>query len=243
MDTGLTATAFGDELKNMASEEEAQKLQRYFKTGQGQYGEGDQFLGVRMGNLFKLVKKFADMPTAELEKLLESPIHEMRAGAISIMDKASRKKRLPDDRRQALFDLYVRRHDRINNWDLVDLGALHMIGMYLIDKRRDILYQWAASQNLWERRSAIVGTAYFIRQNDLDDTFKLAALLVADPHDLIHKAVGWMLRNAGDKDHKRLCEFLDLHAATMPRTMLRNAIEKFDISSRKHYMNLKTATK
>ncbi|SCY79051.1 DNA alkylation repair enzyme [Flavobacterium caeni] len=226
----------------MASAEEAQKSLRYFKTEKGQYGEGDQFIGVRMGNIFKLVVEFADMPIAELEKLLDSPIHEYRAGAVSIMDKASRKKKLPDERRKAFFDLYVRRHDRINNWDLVDLGALHMVGMYLKDKPRDILYRWATSDNIWERRSAIVGTAHLIRQKDLDDTFKIAEILVSDTHDLIHKGVGWMLRFAGDKDHARLLAFLDKHAATMPRTMLRYAIEKFDAGARNHYMNLKNAT-
>lgn len=239
----LTAKAFAQALQSMASPEEAAKTERYFKSGEGQYGQGDQFIGVRMGNIFKLVKEFADMPIGELEKLLESPIHEFRSGAVSIMDKASRRKTLPKTRRKEFFELYVRRHDRINNWDLVDLGALHMVGIYLNDKPRDILYRWAKSDNLWERRSAIVGTAYLIRQNDLDDTFQISEILVNDREDLIHKGVGWMLRFAGDKDRKRLCDFLDKHAATMPRTMLRYAIEKFDQPLRQHYMGLKNASK
>lgn len=235
----LTASAFSEQLKAMASPEEAAKTQRYFKSGEGEYGQGDQFIGVRMGSIFNLVKAFIDMPAAEIEKLLESPIHELRAAGASLIDKASRKKKLPESRRKELFDLYVRRHDRINNWDLVDLGALHMIGMYLIDKPRDILYRWAQSDNLWERRSAIVGTAYLIRQNELDDTFQIAEILVHDPHDLVQKGVGWMLRFAGDKDSKRLLAFLDQYAATMPRTLLRYAIEKLDKAQREHYMGLK----
>lgn len=239
MNKSLTADAFSEILNAMASPEEALKTAGYFKTGQGEYGEGDQFIGVRMGNIFNTAKTFFDLPVAELEKLLESPIHELRAGAVSIMDKASRNKKLPNARRKEFFDLYVRRHDRINNWDLVDLGALHMVGMYLYDKPRDILYHWAQSENIWERRSAIVGTAYLIRQNDLDDTFRIAEMLVHDPHDLIQKGVGWMLRFAGDKDRKRLLDFLDTYAATMPRMLLRYAIEKFDPDLRKHYMELK----
>lgn len=235
----LTASALSERLKILASPEEAAKTQRYFKSGEGQYGHGDEFIGVRMGSIFNLVKEFIEMPVPEIEKLLESPIHEMRAAGASLIDKASQKKKLPADRRKALFDLYVRRHDRINNWDLVDLGALHMIGMYLIDKPRDILYRWAESDNLWERRSAIVGTAYLIRQNELDDTFKIAEILVYDPHDLVQKGVGWMLRFAGDKDRKRLLAFLDRYAETMPRTLLRYAIEKLDKTQREHYMGLK----
>lgn len=241
MTNELTAKAFAAALQALASPEEALKLQRYFKTDEGQYGQGDQFIGVRMGNIFNLVKHYFDMPIAELEKLLESPIHEFRAGAVSIMDKASRSKKLPHDRRKEFFDLYVRRHDRINNWDLVDLGALHLVGMYLYDKPREILYRWAQSDNIWERRSGIVGTAYLIRQHDLDDTFKISEILVNDKHDLIHKGVGWMLRFAGNRDRKRLLTFLDKHAATMPRTMLRYAIEKFEKSDREHYMGLKKA--
>lgn len=239
----LTASALSDQLKAMASPEEAAKTQRYFKSGEGEYGHGDEFIGVRMGSIFNLVKAFIDLPVSEIEKLLESPIHELRAAAASLIDKAARKKKLPAERRKELFDLYVRRHDRINNWDLVDLGALHMIGMYLIDKPRDILYQWAKSDNLWERRSAIVGTAYLIRQNELDDTFKIAEILVYDPQDLVQKGVGWMLRFAGDKDRKRLLAFLDQYAETMPRTLLRYAIEKLDKSQREHYMGLKKSKK
>jgi len=237
----VTAKEFIKKLQTMASAKEAEKIQHYFKSGEGQYGAGDKFIGVRMGQLFSLAKEFIEMPVAELEKLLESPVHEIRAGAVSIMDKASRNKKTTAARRKELFDLYMRRHDRINNWDLVDLGCLHMTGSYLYDKPRQILYKMAASANLWERRTAIVTTCYFIRQGDLDDTFKIAALLINDKEDLVHKATGWMLRFAGDKDQKKLLALLDKYAATMPRTMLRYSIEKFDKKKKEYYMGLKKA--
>lgn len=234
----LNAKIFIATLKQHQSADELKKIQRYFKTGEGQYGEGDQFMGVKMGVLFSLAKQFAGMPTKELEKLLENPIHEVRAGAVSIMDKESRNKKISADRIKELFDLYIRRHDRINNWDLVDLGCLHLTGLYLFDKPRKILYKLAKSKNLWERRTAIVSTTYFIRHNDTDDTFAIAELLVHDKEDLVHKGTGWMLRFAGDKHPAKLVAFLDRHAAQMPRTLLRYAIEKLDKKKREHYMGL-----
>ena len=236
--TNLTAKHFIERLKTLQSDQELQKIQRYFKTGEGQYGHGDTFIGVKMGSLFALAKEFIGMPTDEIEKLLESDIHEARAGAMSIIDKWSREKKIPDDKRKEHFDLYIRRHDRINNWDLVDLGALNAIGNYLYDKPRDILYKLAVSDSIWERRTAILGTTYFIRKNDLDDTFKIAEILVNDKEDLIHKAVGWMLRFTGDKDMDRLKSFLDKYAAAMPRTMLRASVEKLDKAGKEYYMKL-----
>ena len=235
----LTAKQFIERLKSMQSDAELKKIQRYFKTGEGQYGEGDVFMGVKMGRLFSLAKEFGEMPVSEIEKLLESKIHEVRAGAVSIMDKASRNKKISEDRRKEFFDLYMKRHDRINNWDLVDLGCLHLTGSYLYDKPRQILYKLAKSKNTWERRTSILSTCYFIRQGDLDDTFKIAEILLNDKEDLVHKATGWMLRFAGDKDRQRLTRFLDKFASTMPRTLLRNAIEKFDKPSREYYLKLK----
>lgn len=232
----LTAKNFIEQLKRFQSDAELKKIQRYFKSGEGEYGAGDTFMGVKMGHLFALAKEFGEMPIKEIEKLLESKIHEVRAGGVSIMDKASRSKKITEARRKEFFDLYIKRHDRINNWDLVDLGCLHMTGSYLYDKPRGILYKLAKSKNLWERRTAILSTCYFIRQGDLDDTFKIAELLLRDKEDLVHKAAGWMLRFAGDKDKKRLLQFLDKHAATMPRVMLRNAIEKFDKKAKEKYL-------
>jgi 3-methyladenine DNA glycosylase AlkD len=194
-----------------------------------------------MGQLFSLAKEFAGMPVTEIEKLLESPIHEIRAGGVSIMDKESRNKKTEDERRKDFYDLYMKRHDRINNWDLVDLGCLHMTGSYLFDKPRTILYKLAKSKNIWERRTAILSTCYFIRQGDFADTFKIAEILVNDKEDLIHKATGWMLRFAGSKDKKKLLIFLDKYAATMPRTLLRYAVENFDKREREFYMGMKKA--
>ena len=152
------------------------------------------------------------------------------------MDWQARRKRTPEERRKELFELYLRRHDRINNWDLVDRSAPFVVGGYLFDKPRDILYRLARSENVWERRTAILSTAYFIRKGDLDDTFRLAELLLHDDHDLIHKATGWMLREVGNKNHSLLDAFLDDHAATLPRTALRYALKKHDDAARTYYL-------
>lgn len=235
----VTAKEFMERLNALRSDAELKKIQRYFKSGEGEYAAGDKFIGVKMGNLFALAKEFAGMPVKELEKLLESPIHEARAGAISIMDKESRNKKIAPGRLEEMYKLYMRRHDRVNNWDLVDLGCLYMTGSYLFDKSRSPLYKLARSKNMWERRTAILSNCYFIRQGETEDTFTIAELLVKDKEDLIHKATGWMLRFAGDKDKQKLKSFLDKHAATMPRTLLRYSIEKMDKKLKDHYMNLK----
>jgi 3-methyladenine DNA glycosylase AlkD len=243
MPARINASQFVKKLKMLASPREAEKSLRYFKSGKGEYGEGDKFIGVRMGQLFALAKEFIEMDPGEIEKLLDSPIHEVRAGALSIMGQQSRRKKTPNERRKELFDLYLTRHDRINNWDLVDLGALYVVGIYLLDKPRDILYKLARSKNIWERRTAIVSSGQFIRQGDVDDTFKIAEMLLDDEQDLIHKATGWMLRTAGDSDRQRLLSFLDEHAGTMPRTLLRYSIEHFDQQQREHYMSMKKGAK
>jgi 3-methyladenine DNA glycosylase AlkD len=237
----LTAKNFIAQLKNHQSDAELKKIQRYFKSGEGDYGHGDKFMGVKMGTLFALAKEFGEMPIEEIEELLESPIHEARAGAVSIMDKASRNKKITKERLKDFFDLYMRRHDRINNWDLCDLGCLYMTGSYLYDKPHDILYKLARSKNIWERRTAILSTCYFIRQSDMTDTFKIAEILVNDKEDLIHKATGWMLRFAGAKDRKKLITFLNKYAATMPRTLLRYSIEHFSSKERENYLKMKSA--
>ena len=235
MPNTITAKHFIERLKAHASPVEREKTLRYFKNT-----DGDQFIGVRMGQVFTLGKEFIDMTPDEIEKLLDHKIHEVRAGGCSIMDKQARRKKTTPERRKELYDLYLRRHDRINNWDLVDLCAIYVVGGYLHDKPRNILYKLARSKNMWERRTAIVSTAYFIRQRDLDDAFKISEMLLKDKEDLVHKATGWMLRFAGDKDRARLLSFLDEHAATMPRVALRNAIEKLDKKQREHYLGLKT---
>ncbi len=241
MSTDINAERFVKRLSTYRSPDQLKKIQRYFKSGTGQYGEGDEFIGVRMGQVFALAKEFIEMPPHEIEKLLESQLHEVRAGAVSIMDWQARNKKTPEARRKELFELYMRRHDRINNWDLVDRSAPYVVGGYLFDKPRDILYKLARSKNVWERRTAIVSTYYFVRQGDVADTYKIAEMLLNDKHDLIHKATGGWLREAGKKDPKKLLSFLDKQAATMPRTALRYAIEKLDKKQRDHYLGLKKA--
>lgn len=202
--------------------------------------EEDSILGVRMGQVFALAKEFMDMTLAEVEKLLESPIHEARVGAVSIMDFQARSKKTTDARRKQLFDLYIKRHDRINTWDLVDRSAPYVVGGYLFDEPRKILFKLARSKKMPERRTAIVSTGYFIRQGDVGDTFKIAEMLIDDEHDLIHKATGWMLRAAGDVDRQKLIDFLEKHSANMPRVTLRYATEHFDKEQRDKYLERKS---
>ena len=196
-------------------------------------------MGIRMGQVFALAKEFMNMDLDEVEAMLESPIHKMRVGAVSIMDFQARSKKTTEARRKELFNLYIRRHDRINTWDLVDRSAIWVVGSYLFEKPRKILYKLAKSKQMPERRTAIVSTLYFIGKGDVEDAFKLAEIMLHDKEDLIHKANGWALRFAGDKDRKKLLHFLDKHAATMPRVTLRYALEHFDKKLRDHYMSLK----
>ncbi|WP_205940743.1 DNA alkylation repair protein [Pedobacter paludis] len=232
----LTAETLINELNIHQSNLELEKIKRYFKN---EYSVGDEFMGVKMGQVFKTAKAFIDLPINEIEKLLESPIHEVRTAGVSIMDFQARNKKTTGDRKKALFELYINRHDRINNWDLVDRSAPYVVGGYLFNKPRDVLYELAISEHMWERRTSIVSTYFFIRQNQLDDTFKIAEILVNDTEDLIHKATGGWLREAGKKDRAKLISFLEKHASTMPRTMLRNAIEHFDKGEKEYYLGLK----
>ena len=192
----------------------------------------DDYRGVGMGQIFQLARECMDMSLEEIERLLDSPIHPHRVGAVSVMDFQARGRKTPEDRRRKLFDLYIRRHDRIDTWDLVDRSAIWVVGEYLVDKPRDVLYELAASDRPMERRTAILATFAFIRHDDLDDAYRIAELLVDDPEDTVHKAVGWMLREAGKRDPARQTAFLEAHAATMPRVMLRYAIEKLDKPTR-----------
>lgn len=203
-------------------------------------GAGDVVIGVRMGQVFELAKEFIDMPPGDIDTLLDSSTHEVRVGALSIMDKQARRKKTPESRRKELFDLYLRRTDRINDWGLVDLGAPHVIGGYLFDKPRAVLYELARSTDPWERRTAIVSTLYFVRHGDVVDTFGIAEVLLNDDHDLVRKATGGLLREAGKKDRQRLLDFLARHAATMPRVSLSYAMEHLDETQRRHYRSLKS---
>lgn len=238
-----TAGQFIEDIEKYRSPVEAMKLMRYFKTGEGQYGEGDVFMGVRMGQIFEMAKAYIQMPLEEIEVLLQSPIHEIRTGALSIIDKQARSKKTTLHQRKLLYELYLRNTHRINNWDLVDICAPHVVGgyLYVSGEPRDVLYKLAVSENIWERRTAIVATGHFIRKGDIEDTFRIAELLLNDREDLIHKATGWMLRSAGQVSRPQLQKFLDKYAATMPRTLLRYSIEHFDKPLRGHYMGLKRA--
>ena len=177
------------------------------------------------------------MPMVELNKLLDSKYYEVRMGAVSIMDFKARDKKTSQEVRKELYELYLNRHDRLNNWDFVDRGAPHIIGKYLMDKPRDILYQLAKSKNTWERRTSIVSTYAFIKEGDLNDTFKIAEILIDDKHEMINKAVGSWIREAGKRDENRLKGFLDKYASTMPRVTLRYAVEKLDEVTKNYYMN------
>jgi 3-methyladenine DNA glycosylase AlkD len=222
----------------------ARQTAKQFMEKLGDLGsQDDEFKDVSMGQVFALAKEFIDMPPEEIEKLLESPVHKVRVGAVSIMDWQARSKKTPASRRKELFDLYIKRHDRIDSWDLVDRSAPYVVGGYLSDKPRGILYKLAKSKSPWERRSAITATYYFIRQGDVNDAFKVGELLVHDPHDLVQKAVGGWLREAGKKDLQKLLDFLDTYAATMPRTILRYAIEHLEKEQREHYLGMKAKSK
>jgi len=190
---------------------------------------------VGMGQVFALAKASMDMSPREIETLLEQDDHLAKVGAVSVMDFQARSRKTSPERRQALFDLYLRRHDRIDTWDLVDRSAIWVVGEYLRDKPRDVLYELARSDRPMERRTAILSTFAFIRHGELDDSYRIAEVLIGDDEDLVRKAVGWMLREAGKRDETRLLAFLDEHAAAMPRVMVRYAIEKLDPEQRRKY--------
>jgi hypothetical protein len=225
-------------------EPSAAEFIRRLKAGREDRNNSDgdvPVVSVPMRRVFALAKVFVDLPLPEIGRLLESPTDEVRLGAVSIMDFQARRKNTPDHRRRELFELYLRRHDRIDGWGMVDRAAPYVVGGYLFDKSRDPLYRLARSKSIWERRTAIVSTYYFIRQGDVADTFALGELLVDDPHDLIQRAVGGWVREAGKRDPERLLSFLDQHAATMPRVALRYAVELLEKSLREHYLSLKKA--
>jgi 3-methyladenine DNA glycosylase AlkD len=230
--TDIAADAFIARLEGEASEAERLKYRRYFPE------RHDEFIGVRMGAVFAAAREFAGMALDQIERLLEHDAHEVRAGAVRIMAEQVRARATTDDRLQALAALYLRRHDRIDDWDLVDLGAWEVLGRSLVERPRDVLDDLAASDDPWRRRSAITATFAFIRRGDLDDTYRIAGRLLDDEHELVRKAVGWALRNAGDHDPERLNAFLNANAASMPRSTLRNAIEKLPPEERRRLLAL-----
>ena len=215
-----------------SDEEKKIVLPRFFKTGKGQYGEGDKFLGVTVPNIRAIANEFKDINIEVIEELIHSPWHEMRMCALIILVNRSKK-----EVSKETFDFYLSQTKYINNWDLVDLTAPQIVGKYLLQKDRDILYRLAESDLLWDNRIAIVSTLTFIRNNDLKDTYELSLKMMCHKHDLMHKAIGWMLREAGKRDATRLYNFVKEHKNIMPRTMLRYSIEKFDDKTRKELMS------
>ena len=219
-----------NKLQALSDAEKREIFPKFFKAGKGEYGEGDRFLGVTVPNIRAIAKLHKDISIEEIRELLQSEWHEVRLCALIIMVEKSKKK--DEALRKELFNLYLSQTKRINNWDLVDLSCRFIIGEYLLDKSRDILYQLAQSPLLWDNRIAIVSTYAFIRKGQLEDTYALSDLMMHHPHDLMHKAIGWMLREAGKRDSERLYDYVMSHRADMPRTMLRYAIEKFSPKER-----------
>jgi 3-methyladenine DNA glycosylase AlkD len=230
----MTARKIQKYLRRFASKEKARVLQGFFKTGPGQYGEGDKFLGVVVPDVRRTVKEFADAPLPEVLKLLRSTFHEERLFALLLL--VHRFEKGDDGVRKRIYALYRKNTKYINNWDLVDLSAPKIVGPWLGNGSRSLLYRFVRSRNLWERRIAILATFPYIRKGDFVDALALAETLLADDHDLMHKAVGWMLREVGKKDVAVLEGFLRKHNGRMPRTALRYAIERFPEAKRKKYL-------
>ena len=215
----------------------AKFLRRFFKTGPGEYAHGDRFLGIRVPSVRKVADEFRLLSIADLRALLESEWHEERLLALVILTQQYARGDEAD--REAIYKLYIASTDRINNWDLVDASAAQIVGAHLVGRNRALLYKIAKSKSVWQRRIAIIATFHFIRIGEFADTFAIAAQLLSDRHDLIHKAAGWMLREIGKRDRDAEEVFLREHATKMPRTMLRYAIERFPPNLRRKYMTLK----
>ncbi len=230
----MNVTHIKSELLTFQKPGKAEFHLRFFKCGPGEYGEGDEFIGVSVPDQRKVAKKYyKDVSHEEIQQLLNSPIHEHRLTALLCMNYRFEKF---VQEQELLYNVYCKNTHRINNWDLVDTSAPNIVGAYLLDKSKDQLYAWAKSSLLWERRIAIIATWRFIKHNQFDDTMKLAEILLEDKHDLMHKSVGWMLREVGKKDETVLTTFLDKKCTLMPRTMLRYSIEKLSQEQKKMYM-------
>ncbi len=226
-----------EELYNLRDEKRALSSNRFFKTGVGEYGYGDKFLGIPVPIQRQLVKKYyKNISLMEVEEMLHSEYHEVRLSSLLIL--VSKMKNSSFEEQKAIVDIYLNNTKYVNNWDLVDTSAPYILGAYLYENNleKEILYELATSSNLWEQRIAILSTQYFIRKNSFDDTINISKILLKNKHDLIHKAVGWMLREVGNKNHEILYNFLLDQHKQMPRTMLRYAIEKFDKETRKKFM-------
>ena len=225
------------DLQKLANPQKAKNYARFFKTGKGEYGEGDKFLGVVVPRQRKVAVKYKDFDLKDLQELLSTNIHEYRLTALFILVSQYKRSKNDEKKRRAVVNFYLKNIKNVNNWDLVDSSAYYILGDYLLEKKdRSILYKLAKAKNLWERRIAIISTFAFIRAGRFIDTLKISEILLNDKHDLIHKAVGWMLREIGKRDEKIEEEFLQKYYRQMPRTMLRYAIEKFWEQKRKQYL-------
>ena len=225
-----------NDLLKLGTKEIAEHSQRFFKTGKGEYGEGDIFLGIRVPVLRKLLKRYGGISIAEVCKLLHSKFHEERLLAVLMLVQLFKSGSVDEKEQKQIYDLYLENTKFINNWDIVDISAGNIVGAYLHEKDKAPLYGLVQSSNLWERRISIIATLYFIRKNEFDDTLKIAEILLNDKEDLIQKAVGWMLREVGKREIEIEEEFLQEHYMKMPRTMLRYSIEKFSETRRKMYL-------
>lgn len=222
------------ELKKLGDPVKAKFVAGYFKTGKGEYGEGDKFLGITVPLQRKVAKKYKDLSLADTQQLLRSPIHEFRQTALLIL--TDKYEAADPIIQKKIVSLCLKNTKYINNWDLVDTAAPYILGEFLFEKYKSILYKLAKSKNIWERRLAIIATAAFIKRGSFADTLKISEMLLKDSHDLIHKAVGWMLREVGNKNMQVEKDFLDKHSAQMPSVMLRYAIEKMDPPTRQKYL-------
>jgi 3-methyladenine DNA glycosylase AlkD len=231
----MTVQDIRNRLQHLANKKKALTLQGFFKTGPDEYGEGDVFLGITVPRLRKLVKECDGIPIAETAALLKSGIHEERLLALLMLVHAFSKGDAAAQRK--IYNLYCKNTRYVNNWDLVDLSAPNIVGSYLLDKSRKLLYEFAKSRDLWKRRIAIMATFSFIKQNEFNDALIISKMLLADDHDLVHKAVGWMLREIGKRSLSVEEKFLKQHYKNMPRTMLRYAMERFPEAKRRRYLN------
>ena len=230
----MTAQLALSELQQFVDPIKAEHSKRFFKSGKGEYGEGEIFLGINVPNQRIIAKKYAQMPLTEIEILLQNKYHEARLTAVMLL--VYRINTCSDLELEPVVQLYLKNLEFVNNWDLVDSSCHQILGRFLEHKERDLLYDLAKSDNLWERRIAMITCFYFIRKNDFKDALAIAEVLLNDTQDLIHKAVGWMIREVGNRDLETEKQFLDKHFKKMPRTMLRYAIEKFEEPLRLHYL-------
>ena len=238
VDTKFDARSVERALREKTDPAKAEFYPRFFKAGKGEYAEGDRFLGVVVPEQRKIARRYRSLPQSEVKKLLDSPFHECRLTGILILVSQFQSAESASDRKQ-IYNFYLANADCINNWDLVDSSAHKIVGAYLLDKSHQPLFKLARARHLWKNRIAIIATLEFIKHDDFETTLELAQLLLNHPHDLIHKAVGWMLREVGKRNEDLLLSFLDDNAAQMPRTMLRYSIEKLSPAKKQRYMSMR----